>query len=110
MGVKMPFTYKATLNVDYTGREFTNEITRLKNALVQAGWRWVETSAFVIETDNLGLVWRGIDLVARQTAAVGGHLSALTFHIQGSKNFDGLPSGKPGNAMKTILTRPFPQP
>lgn len=107
----MPFTYQAILNVDYTGQD-SNEFARLKNALIQAGWRWVETSAYAIDTDNLGLVWRGVDLVARQTAAVG-KLSAFTFHIQGSDHFDGrVPpwAQNHAQALEIILERPYPQP
>ena len=105
----MSLTYQAILNVDYTAPE-SNEYARLKHALVQAGWRWVETSAFVIDTDNLGLVWRGVDIVARQTASVG-QLSAFTFHIQGSDHFiGGAPSGDYPHALDNVLGQPFPHP
>jgi hypothetical protein len=107
----MPFTYQAILSVDYTEQD-SNQYARLKHALVQAGWLWVETSAFAIETDNLALVWRGVDLVARQSALVG-KISTFTFNIVGSDHFDGAQPAYPENhtrALENILGLPFPQP
>ena len=104
-------TYRGILNIDFTGMN-GNEAERLKNALIQSGWSWVETSAYIVESNNINVVWRGIDLVARQSSFIG-QLSALTFHIQSSDNFAG---GTPGTAafhtqaINNILARPFPQP
>ena len=99
--------------MDHTGgKGRSHHAERLKNALVQAGWKWVETSAYVIETTNLAEVWRGIDLVARQSSSIG-QLSALTFHIQSSANFSGdTPNTAThhAQAMSHILGKPFPAP
>jgi hypothetical protein len=81
-------SYRAALNLDYTGQK-TNEYQKLIAALLQLGWKYVETSAYTLETSDLNLVWRGIDLITRQSA-VSGSLSALTLHIQGSRNFNGI--------------------
>ena len=109
----MAVTYRGTINVDHTsGKGHSHHAERLKNALVQAGWKWVETSAYVIETVNLAEVWRGIDLVARQSSSIG-QLSALTFHIQSSTNFSGSApntSAHHTQAMSNIMSKPFPAP
>ena len=109
----MPLVYRGILNIDYTGGETkSHESERLKNALVQAGWKWIETSAYAIETTNLGDVWRGIDLVARQSTAIG-RISALTFHIQSSNHFGGDVPGTVSHhaqALSHVLKKPFPQP
>src|SRR6185312_4087811 len=84
----MTIIYRGTINVDHAaagGRSHHAE--RLKNALVQAGWNWVERSAYAIETSDLAQIWQGIDLVARQSSSIG-QLSTLTFHIQ-CGNFSG---------------------
>lgn len=64
----IPHTYRGAINLDYTGQN-TNEYQRLVAALIQLGWIYVETSALIIETDNLSLVWQGVELVAKQTAS-----------------------------------------
>lgn len=107
----MPMTYQGTLNVDFTNHN-GNEYERLKNALIQAGWRWVETSAFLIDSPTLGAIWRGIDLAARQSADIG-QLSALTYHIQGIDNAAGnIPASAPNQvqAQNNIMQKPFPTP
>jgi hypothetical protein len=77
------------------------------------GWVHVETSAFVIESDDVALVWRGIELVAKGSAAIGAP-SAVTFHLQGSDDFtQSIPikssqSGK--NALDDFLRMQFPKP
>ena len=109
----MSTIYRGTINLDYTdakGKSYETE--RLKNALVQSGWCWVETSAFVIETPDLAKVWRGIDLIARQSSAIG-QLSALTFHIQSSKSFIGIApktAAHHAQALTLILGKSFPSP
>lgn len=104
--------YRAILNFDYT-HVAPNDFSRLKLALVHAGWLHVETSAFIIETNNLGEIWQGIELVAKQSSSVG-ELSALTFHIQGSDDFSKsvpIASGlNPANAFNVIKEKPFPTP
>jgi hypothetical protein len=104
--------YRAILNFDYTNVN-SNDFSRLKLALVEAHWLHVETSAFTIETTNLGEIWQGIELVAKQSSSAG-ELSALTFHIQGSDDFSNsvpIASGlKPANAFDVIKAKPFPTP
>jgi hypothetical protein len=104
--------YRAILNFDYTNVT-PNEFSRLKLALVEADWFHVETSAFTIETSNLGEIWQGIELVAKQSSSAG-ELSALTFHIQGSDDFSKsvpIVSGiKPANAFDGIKAKLFPTP
>jgi hypothetical protein len=104
--------YRGTLNVDFTNSD-GNQYNRLKAALVAADWLHVETSAYVIENPNLALIWRGIEIVAKQAAATG-QLSALTFHVQGSDDF-GISIPPLGNLngpaiRDQILGQPFPEP
>ncbi len=105
----MSFQYRAVLNVDWAGGA-GNEGEALKNALIQAGWQWVETSSYVVETSDLKLIWQGIGLVARQQGAIG-DLSALTLHVDGAKDFKGKTPASAANhrdALKAILAKPFP--
>jgi hypothetical protein len=104
--------YRGTLNYDFTGRA-NNNATRLKLALIETGWLQVETTAFVIETDDLNRVWRGVELVAKQASSIA-DLSALTYHIQASQDFSqSLPLAStitlnPANALRDIMSKPFP--
>jgi hypothetical protein len=101
--------YRAALNLDYTAQQ-SNEYQKLIAALRQAGWTYVETSALVVETDDLAVIWRGIELVAKQSASAG-TLSALTLHVQGSNNFGGVPyngAANHPNALQDIQQKPYP--
>jgi hypothetical protein len=103
--------YRAALNLDYTQQQ-TNNYQKLVAALLQAGWIYVETSAVAIETDDLAKIWRGVELVAKQSASAG-TLSALTLHIQGSENFGGISyngAANHPNALTEIAAKAFPQP
>jgi hypothetical protein len=105
-------TYRAVINIDFDIND-NNEYERLKNALIQAGWFWVRTSAYIIETQDLAKVWRGIDLVARQATDIG-QLSAVTFNVQGAEDFttSQVPNTAPNHvqAQANVLQKPFPQP
>lgn len=79
-------TYRGIINLDFSkfddGTSVNgNEQNRLSLALIEAGWRRVETSAYAIDAADLSKLWCGIELVAKQTASVG-KLSALTYHVQ----------------------------
>jgi len=106
----MSTTYRAVINIDFNDGE-SNEFERLKNALIQADWLWVRTSAYIIETQDLAKIWRGIDLVARQATDIG-QLSAVTFNVQAAEDF--TISQVPKNAvfhaqaLSNVLKKPFP--
>lgn len=110
-----PYYYQGTLNIDFTGANSStngsNEQTRLTQALKHIGWKHVETSAFRIETGDLSLIWKGMELVAKQSQFIG-RLSALTIHIQGSYNLHQSKANSTGigelNAFETIVKRAFP--
>jgi len=109
----MPRTYSGILNIDFTGAggSGSNEYHELVRALLDLGWTYVETSAFIITTDDINLIWQGIGLVARQDASINADISALTFHIQSSLNFGGIPhtgAAKYPNGLANILAKPFP--
>jgi hypothetical protein len=104
-----PIKYRAIINIDYSNRK-GNAYQKLVAALIQSGWKYVETSAFIKEADTLPPIWKGIELVAKQSASIG-FLSALTYHIQGSENFGGLayPAAKNHpKAKKEIEDKPLP--
>lgn len=73
-------TYIATLTLDYTGGN-TNEQTRLTNALCQAGWEYVETSALAYQADHLDGVRLALEVLARAVETPG-TLSALAIQVQ----------------------------
>src|SRR5574341_642133 len=102
--------YRAALNIDFTGQN-ANQCQKLVTALMQASWLYVETSAFIIESQDIANVWRGIELVAKQ-ASDAGQLSALTFHIQSAENFgQSLPypaNVNHPNALAQVQAKQFP--
>jgi hypothetical protein len=104
--------YRGIINIDFTEPD-SNEYTRLNLALRQSDWLHVETSAFVIETDNLAKVWRGVELVSKQAASIG-QLSAFTFHIHGSDDFTTSKKSNSTlnqeNALVEVLKKTLPQP
>lgn len=107
--------YRGTINVDFSkfqnGSAVSgNEQNKLSLALLVAGWRRVETSAFVIDDPDISKLWRGFELLAKQASSVG-TLSALTFHVQ----LIALPApGRPTttlndqNSFDEIAGKPFP--
>jgi hypothetical protein len=100
--------YRATINIDFTKSD-AGEYQKLVAALIQAGWRYLETSAFVLEGD-LAAVLQGMELVGKQCSAAG-QLSALTYHIQGSKDFAGekyAAAKNHPNALAEIKAKAFP--
>jgi hypothetical protein len=102
-------TYRGSISIDFTGQN-GNEYNKLSVALLQAGWKRIETSLFIIESDDLSVVWVGVELVAKQAASIG-VLSALTFGVHGSNNWNGQAiAAAPNhpNAMQEILQKPLP--
>ena len=107
----MPRTYRATINVDFTDGN-TAWQQHMMRALIDAGWRYVETSALAVDTDDIGVIWQGVEVVAKISGKVTG-LSALTFHIQGSDDFAGVSyQGQKTykNALPDALSYPYPKP
>ena len=74
------------MNIDFTYPK-QNEYQRLIAAMMQVGWKYVETSALSCEGD-LPNILVAMELINKQCQAVG-TLSALTFHIQGSTDHKG---------------------
>ena len=100
--------YRATINIDFTKQQ-TQQYQKLVAGLMQAGWVYLETSAFVLEGD-LSAVLRGMELIAKQCSAAG-ELSALTYHIQGSNDFAGTQYAAAKfhpNALDEIKQKPLP--
>ena len=102
--------YRATINIDFTDPN-KNEYQRLVAALMQIGWKYLETSAFSFEGD-LPNVLVAMELVSKQCQTAG-TLSALTFHIQGSTNLSGKPYPKAKSfrhALSEIRRKQLPEP
>jgi len=103
--------YRATLNIDFTGI-VKNEYQKLVAALLATGWRYLETTAFILETEQLARAFVAFELIAKQCAAAG-TLSALTIHIQGSEDFGGVAypaADNHPNAVANIRGKPWPEP
>lgn len=105
--------YRGTIIIDFTGPD-ANAYTRLALALRESGWRHVETSSFVRDTNHIHDLWDGIGIVARFAWKVG-TLSALTFTIQGTKtdfatNVSLKSTQSPATALDEIRSMPFPTP
>lgn len=107
----MAKSYRAVLNLDYTGTK-SNEYQYLVSALIQAGWRYVETSALILDTTDLTQIWRGMSLVMKQDSSIPSDLSALTFHFQASEDFSsGIPysyANQHPNALESVESKPYP--
>ena len=102
--------YRASLNLDFT-KQKSYQYQKLIAALIDTGWKYVETSALIIEHDDLAPIWQGIELVAKQSSSAG-LLSALTFHIQGAQRFGGKAYAAAKNhrkAVTQILAKPSPR-
>ena len=103
----MPF--RASIRFDF-GTQSTNEYQKLVTAFIQAGWAYVQTSAVAAETDDVNVILRGLDILARQVPHVG-TISALLVDVQRSDDFAGKPykaSHNHPNALNDIRTRPSP--
>lgn len=82
--------YRGLINLDFTGQN-NAEYQKLISALTQLGWKYLETSALTIEGKHDDVL-QALEVLAKQCGAAG-TLSALTLHIQGSKDFGGKPYG-----------------
>jgi hypothetical protein len=101
--------YRGVINLDYTGAE-PNAFGKLRVALIDLGWVRVETSAYVIDSGDLHPIWKGIELVAKQSASIG-DLSTLTYHIQlwdPAETQHGTLKKYHPNAVADIEQKPFP--
>lgn len=103
-------TYFAMVTIDYT-RQDTNQYAKLVAALLQTGWRKIETTAFIFQGD-LPTVLYSFELIAKQVQDAG-VLSALNITVQGTIDFNGIKFVAAKNhpyAVKEIRRKPFPQP
>lgn len=105
--------YRALITMDWGKPHSPNDQQRLMSALMDAGWRLAETTAFTIETPDLGRIWLGIELVAKGSGAAG-TLTALTFNLVGSDDFSvsrRYPARKNHpSALDKIAGLPLPKP
>lgn len=84
--VKAMTKYRAVVNIDFSYAK-QNEYQRLLAAMMQMGWKYLETSALSFEGD-LPNILVAMELINKHCQSIG-TLSALTFHIQGSTNLNG---------------------
>src|SRR5687767_13440672 len=100
--------YRATLTLDYTRPTDPNAYARLLNALHQAGWEYAETSAMYVESQDLGPILLGLEVLAR-AVDLPGELSALNLQVQ----LVGPPRQPPAarnhrRALQNLLHQPLP--
>ena len=109
----MPDAYWALLTLDKSddpASDPNNAYEKLKCALVDIGWGWRATSTFVYEGDDIGVVWHGIDLVARQASDIGG-IGSLALQVAGDEHGGAKePSSKKNHpyAVEDIEEQPNP--
>jgi len=100
--------YRAILNIDFTHQK-TVQYQKLVAALMQSGWVYLETTAFLLEGE-LPQVLQTFELIAKQCQSCG-ELSALTLQIQGSNDFRGRRYRAKRfhpHALQEIKAKPFP--
>ena len=83
----------------------------LTAALIRSGWKKVTTdsNAFTIDTEDVREIWRGIELVGKQSTILG-DLKTVEFHIYADDSVDYPKANASGRAISNILERHFPDP
>jgi len=103
--------YRAHVRIDYIEGADRNECQKLIAAFKEAGWNYAETTALAVEAEELRVVLRGLDILARQIPFAG-DVSGLLFDVQRSDDFavdhpykaaDNHP-----NALRDVRRRPSP--
>lgn len=101
--------YRAHVRLDFDNQD-TGNYQRLIAAFLQVGWCYVQTSAVAIDTDDLSVILRGMELLAKQVPD-SGTLTGLMFDIQGSHDFNGIEyqaANNYPNAADDIRAKPLP--
>ncbi len=101
--------YRAHVRLDFDNQN-TNDYQKLISAFMQLGWKYVQTSSVAIETGDLVMVLRGLELLAKQIPSAG-TLTGLLLDIQGSDDFGGLPysaAANHRNALADIKAKALP--
>lgn len=97
--------YRATLTLAYTGGT-SNEQSRLSNA--QAGWDYVETSAFAVDSDSLQEVRLALEVLTRAVETPG-TLSALALQVQMLEpGLEAPAAASHRKALEKLLKEPLP--
>jgi hypothetical protein len=101
-------TYRAVINLGYSGVRDGNEYNYLLNALAGAGWEYVETSAMAYKGPLPGILL-GLELLARAVPKPG-TVSAITRQAQRIGEVRGSPLGamlrRLPPALAWLLNRP----
>lgn len=74
----MPYIGSITIDCLQSGG---NAYEKLKAALIQLGWEWIETSSFAISDASSDDVLRALELIAKASASIGG-FSHVSYQIQ----------------------------
>lgn len=105
--------YRAQITLDWGEPHSPNDQQAILAALVKTGWCLAETTALVIETDDLNRIWQGIEVVAKGADAAG-TLTALSFNVVASDDFGkSRPYPALGNhpkALDKLSALPYPRP
>ena len=105
--------YRAHIYIDFAGNTSGKRNRRsqqLNAALIQAGWTFMATRSFVLESDELAEIFRGLELVAKQSGSLG-PISFCNFEIEGIFDPNGLEytaAKSCPNALQEISSKPFP--
>ena len=82
---------------------------QLKNALVQRGWHWLDTSSFFVQTDEVAVVYGALELIGKAAAGIGG-FSHVSYQAQWYSNATRVPSSASNhpNALAKVRALPWP--
>ncbi|MBI5764780.1 MAG: hypothetical protein HZA51_14785 [Planctomycetes bacterium] len=106
--------YLCSLTVDCSdlpgGAGRGNAYEQLKNALVQLGWHWLDTSSFFVQSDSVAAVYGALELVAKSEASIGGY-SHVSYQAQWYTDVPRIPSTAANhpNALQRVRALPLPQ-
>jgi hypothetical protein len=99
--------YLGILNFDYSNSTDGNARYLIAQALEQVGWTYAETSAFVLQSDDLLPFRQALDLLSR-SAELPGTVSSLNLVVQLVDERLTVPGARRSNPLGTILDYPSP--
>jgi hypothetical protein len=103
--------YRAIISIDWGKPHNTNGQQEVICALMQAGWLLSDTTALMIETDKVGMVWHGVEIVAKGSQGTG-PIKSFNFNFVASTDFNRsrkYRANKP-NALTKIDGMTYPKP
>jgi hypothetical protein len=102
--------YRGVINFDIEGSgagPAANPRTQLYAALRHLGWEKAQTTALVIETNDINSIWKGIVCFIKAQGGMGTALSAVTFNVQRTDEPGNPPDASVGS-YDTVMGKDFP--